>query len=86
MCVLAEILAYPKYQFQTSRPLDMTQTIAGDANGTTRYYSRNFSTFSSLFIRERENGLPRIDQDRFVSGVDINHFNRAIVRAARTSK
>lgn len=31
-------------------------------------------------------GLPQIDQDRFVGGVDINHFNRPIVRATRTSK
>lgn len=31
MYVLAEILAYLKYQFRTSRPLDMTRTIGSPA-------------------------------------------------------
>lgn len=31
VCMLAEILVYPKYQFQTNRPLDMTQTIGSPA-------------------------------------------------------
>lgn len=73
----------------------MTQIIRPPAAGTEpRHYSRNFSTFIAVYsfarARVRVSGCLLIDQDRFVGGrsprVDINHFNRAIVRAARTSE
>lgn len=91
-----EILPYPKYQFSNWMSVRwMTQIIRPPSGGHgATPLSRNFSTFIAVYsfarARARVSGCLLIDQDRFVGGrslrVDINHFNRAIVRAARTSE